>query len=294
MGKINCLCGRKRTSKINRLFSIILSLFSCIMINANAQDSNELLSKMFKKTAQIQTLKYYLIIHQRIKGIMHIQKAYIKIQRNPLKIYYRQDVGYKAELLFIEGQNNNKALVNLRTLPFFNLNLDPYGSLMRKNQHHTIFDADFNYGVGIVEILFNKYKSNNSILINQDGTVLWDGNECYKLILQNLNFAYVDYKVNQGENITSLAAKLKLNDYMILELNNLSKYYSVKTGQLIKIPNDYAYSMELYLDKQRYIPLYMKIYDDKGLYEQFEFTNVEIDPKFAPDEFSKTFKEYKF
>jgi len=38
----------------------------------------------------------------------------------------------------------------------------------------------------------------------------------------------------------------------------------------------------------------MEIYDDKGLFEQYQFSEVQINPVFSENDFSETNKEYGF
>jgi outer membrane lipoprotein-sorting protein len=42
------------------------------------------------------------------------------------------------------------------------------------------------------------------------------------------------------------------------------------------------------------LPVYIKAYDDKGLYESYEFSNLEINGVISPAEFTKGYKGYKF
>ena len=71
-------------------------------------------------------------------------------------------------------------------------------------------------------------------------------------------------------------------------------YDDVRSGQLIKIPNDYSPKMVLYIDKKRKIPLIIKVYDEDGLYQQYEFKNVKVNPTFSADEFSKSNPAYGY
>jgi len=50
----------------------------------------------------------------------------------------------------------------------------------------------------------------------------------------------------------------------------------------------------LYIDKTNYLPVVQIIYDDKGLFGQYEYNSLIVNPVFAPDEFTSKFKDYKF
>jgi outer membrane lipoprotein-sorting protein len=52
--------------------------------------------------------------------------------------------------------------------------------------------------------------------------------------------------------------------------------------------------VELFLDKKTFLPHIQVVYDENGLFEQYEMYNVEINPYFAPDEFSTSNKNFGF
>ena len=41
-------------------------------------------------------------------------------------------------------------------------------------------------------------------------------------------------------------------------------------------------------------PLLIKVQDQKGIFQQYEFHQVKVDPPFHPDEFSAAFPDYGF
>ena len=52
--------------------------------------------------------------------------------------------------------------------------------------------------------------------------------------------------------------------------------------------------MILYIDKKTFIPIKVMVYDELGLFEEYEFYNLKINTAFENDEFTKGFKEYGF
>ena len=96
---------------------------------------------------------------------------------------------------------------------------------------------------------------------------------CYKIIIDNKDFAYENYTVGENESITSIARKLRISEYMILEVNpKFNDYFDIlKKGQIIKVPNAYAKYVTLYIDQLYFLPISIKILDDKGLYEQYDY-----------------------
>lgn len=128
-----------------------------------------------------------------------------------------------------------------------------------------------------------------------EGIVDWKGREFYKVVLDNRDFSYFTYEVQKGENLSSIANKFSVSDYMIMEANKSIKWYDdVKKGEKIKVPNTYARRIVLYLDKIYYLPFVQQIYDDKGLFEQFEMSSFIHNPNFDPAEFTPNYRDYHF
>jgi len=115
------------------------------------------------------------------------------------------------------------------------------------------------------------------------------------LIFTNPNYKLISYTTQKNETPLSIAKKNHINFYSILENNPSLKVTDViKPGTKIVIPNDYASKMELFVSKEKYYPLYIKIYDNKGFYEEFTFQQVNINAVFKDLDFSETNPNYKF
>ena len=113
--------------------------------------------------------------------------------------------------------------------------------------------------------------------------------------MQNPNFTHTTYIVKEDESLIDIAKRLSINEYMILDLNDdVDSYTDISEGQVLKIPNDYAKKMSLYLDKEYLLPVFVKVYDDKGLYEHFEYVNLKVNPVIKAEEFTRDYKEYDF
>ena len=82
---------------------------------------------------------------------------------------------------------------------------------------------------------------------------------------------------------------------MILELNpNVDDYYDIDKGDVIIRPNDYGKTITLLIDIEREIPLKLIVHDDKGLYEQYEFLDLTLNPEINREEFSDKYDDYGF
>lgn len=254
----------------------------------------EVLEKSFKAIHDVKSLKYHLKIIERGKKGFNYYESAVKFNKNPRQIYlYIKGI----EVLFLEGKNNNKALVNPGGFPYITLNLDPMGDLMRQDQHHTLNEMGYDYFSTVIQHTLKKVdRSHFDDYFKLLGEEKINNRQCYKIIINNKDFAYKDYTVQAGESITSIARKFFVSEYMILEKNPKFKDYfdPLKKGQVIKVPNSYCRSVLLYIDKFYFVPVSVKVIDDKGLFEEYNYHFLQVNPKFEEGEFTRTYKDYKF
>lgn len=255
--------------------------------------AKEIIFKMIKTIDELERLKYSLkIIERGKKGYNHYESS-VKLSRKPRKIYlYIKGI----ELLWVSGWNNNKAYVKPNSFPYVNLSLDPLGYLMRQDQHHTLNEMGVDYFGGLIEYMALKNGKRFDTYFKLDGEERINNRPCYKIIIDNKDFGYENYTVGDNESITSIARKLHISEYMILEVNpKFNDYFDIlKKGQVIKVPNAYAKHVTLYIDQLYFLPISIKILDDKGLFEQYDYHFLQVNPKIDDTEFTKDFKDYKF
>lgn len=274
---------------------IVLCLFFGFKLSAQKPSltTKEMVFKMIKSIDDVERLKYSLKITERgKKGFNHYESS-VKLNRKPRKIYlYIKGI----ELLWVSGWNNNKAYVKPNSFPYVNLSLDPLGFLMRQDQHHTINEMGFDYFGSVVEYMALKVNDKFDQYFKLEGEERYNNRPCYKVVIDNKDFGYENYTVGTNESITSIARKLHISEYMILEVNpKLNDYFDIlKKGQILKVPNAYAKHVTLYIDQLYFLPVGVKVLDDKGLYEQYDYHYLQVNPKFEDVEFTKTYKDYKF
>lgn len=249
---------------------------------------------MISTARSVQSLQYEMYKWERIGGKILHEKNFIKWRRSPRSVYLKITEPSVMEVLYVEGRNGNKALVNPgRFIP--NLNLDPNGELMRRDQHHTIFATGFDYTVELIEDLINKYNDQSYSIAKYLGEETVHGRACHKIELASPNFKYVPYTVGRGENLVAIARKLKLNELMILEKNSSVKnYYSVKAGQKIEVPTSFTARTIVCVDKITHLPALVQVFDDKGLFERYEYKRVVVNPRFKDEEFQSNYADYGF
>ena len=253
----------------------------------------EIVSKSLKSIKEVKGLKYHLKITERGKKGFNFYESVVKFSRNPRLIYlYIKGI----EVLWVQGQNEGRALVKPNSFPYFNLNLDPMGNLMRQDQHHTLNEMGYDYFASIIQNTMDKLGDKFEHVFSVDGEERINNRPCFKIIVDNKDFRYIDYTIGEGESITSIARKFYIAEYMILEKNPKFKDYFdiLKKGQIIKIPNWYARTVIMYVDQLYFLPISMKVFDDKGLFEEYNYHHLQVNPKFEENEFTKTFKGYGF
>jgi outer membrane lipoprotein-sorting protein len=273
------------------IISISILFFSFSKNEKTVYNSQEILKNIFASIANIKTLRYNVSCNERINGKMHTESQ-VKLQINPRKIY----LSLKGpEILWIQGENNGDALVNPGAFPYINLNLDPFGLLMFKDQHHTIHEMGVHYLEDIMKDGLVKAGNNIDKHFVILGEEIYNRHTCYRLSIAFPDFLWENYIVKKGETIISIARRLHVSEYMVLEKNtNVSWYDDVKAGQIIQVPNVYAKLTLLLIDKESFLPLNNTVFDDKGLFETYEYLNLQVNSPISPEEFTKNYKDYHF
>jgi hypothetical protein len=272
-------------------------LFSFIMLTAFEVVHDvrpiKILSQMNDSIKNIKTLRVNISALERLETGFNHADSEIKLQSNPKKLYFRNTIK-KIEILYNSGKSNNKAIVKPNAFPFITLALDPSGNLMRKNQHYTIHELGFEFIGKSVSLTISKDKEGLNNFKNY-GKVLKNGFNCYLIEYENKNFGYIDYVVGEKETVSSIASKFCVNDYLIRYKNDLLNDYGyIKHGKTIKIPNLYCKKATLYIDEKLMLPVVVSLFDDVGVFENYEFSKIEINKPIKEEEFLRTYKDYHF
>lgn len=280
---------------LTNIFLAFLLVFSYPAF-AQRNDVKEEIFKMLAACDSLKTSSFNLLSTEHLKdGTYHKSEILAKLQRNPKNVYiYCIDPNPGAECLWRAGKLNNLLLINPNGFPFFNLKLNAYHPLLRNGQHHTVEQLGFDYIAEIFKHYIEQDGEKIFDLFILNGTAEFDGRQCKVLQYENPAFAYDSYVIKEKENLTRVAHANYISDYMLLAINKLKSYDGVKPGQEIKLPATYGKKIVLYLDERTHLPLVQMIYDEKGLYEKYEFKSFVLNPQFIPDDFSPDNKKYGF
>lgn len=280
-----------------RLGAALLLLFAAAMPTLSAQKitPRQLLDKMYTAITNAKTMSFELYSEERFDGKMEKKTIDFRLCESPKKIYLKNQAD-GIELLYAQGTNNNKVLINPNGFPWINLSLSLYNDKVRDKNHHLLTTAGYAFTQKLVKKIeeeIKKQKKELDEIFAYKGDIEFEGRSCYKLEMETKDYKWSAYTVPADEDLEKLTLRLNIPEYAVKERNKLS-YGTVKAGKVIQIPNAYAQKCVFYIDKQNHLPIVQLLYDDKGLYEKFEYRKMQINPKFAANEWTTECSSYGF
>ena len=159
---------------LTKISILVSTLFYSWTYETKPEYKLNIINQMFINARQVKTASYTLRKIERIKG-EHVEEVNdVRLNIEPFQLYFKQIKPVKGlEILYPNQQQGKKALINPNSFPMINLNLDPKGYLMRRNQHHTLHKSGFAYLVSISEHLINKYPDQIEHMINLKEAYEW-------------------------------------------------------------------------------------------------------------------------
>ncbi len=276
--------------KPNCIIILILVLNS----ELQAQSPGELIRTMIDYSMQLEGFTAEITKEERIDGELVKQITAVKLIREPFQLYLNQRFPKEGVEILCNGKQG-KAYINPNSFPWFNLSLDPYGSLMRRNQHHTVYDSGFDLLANIINKELARIGNDTTTHLFYRGVKNVNQRPSYLIEMINPTYKIIPYTVKLGEDLMGIAKSLNISSYAILELNTEVDFYDdVSPGQELMVPASYARKMELYIDQEYMLPLIFKVYDDDGLYAQYAYHKFILNPNFKPNEFTSEYVEYGF
>jgi hypothetical protein len=247
---------------------------------------------MVEAIQHVKTARYKLHAVERVGNRVLTADSEIKLNVSPRKLYFKNHKG--IEVLYVEGQHEGNALVFPNSFPFVTLQLNPLKSIMRSNQHHSIFDLGFEQIGKVIKNTSDRHLAQHDKVFFLLDDVVHHGRVCYKIYSDIQDFRYIQYTVRKGETVRSIADKFAIGEFRIhLKNPNLHLTDPIKEGKVLTIPNYYADKTILYVDKELMLPVYIKVFDDEGLYEYYDFSELVINQAFQPLEFSRKYPGYR-
>ena len=269
----------------------------CILLeNGDSITCQKALTSMFNSVYSLEYAKFKMISHERIGGEMQKNQAVVYVNYAPRKIFLRgfnSDGELANEVLYLQAENDNKALISPNGFPYFNLTLEPTGGTMRHNRHLTILEAGGRYLVDMLRIGVTNYMqsgdSTDRFLIERESKNL------LKLTVSNPDYAFVKYTVKPNETVRELCFRLGIPEYKLIEINDgIDGFDDLEDGIEILIPNFYAQKLELTIRESDFVPLHVKIYDELGLFSEYEYLYFDCHPYVDDQTFNSENPAYTF
>jgi len=250
----------------------------------------QLLSQLTAAIQNLKSLRCAADASERIGTKYTKDRSTMKLAFNPLRVYLKNGKG--VEVLYVAGQNNGDAWVNPNAFPYVTLSLAPEGSLMRKGQHHTVLQAGFGTITDLLEGSASRSDKSFNRSFRYTGDTTVQGRPHYVLRSDYPQFRYVAYKAGKNETPATVAVRFGCGEYRILERNKLDVGEKLSEGQVLQVPNSYGRRTLIVVDPKTFLPAVVAVYDDRGLYEKYDFSGVVANQPIAPAEFTKNYSGY--
>ncbi len=283
---------------------LLLTLLSSFFLRLNAAGntnitSRDIINSMLLSIDKVKALKYTFKAYERIGSDTEYSEFDVKMSAKPFKVYMltKSERNKGVEVLYVDGLHDNRALVNAgKLIP--NLKFSPYSARMREKQHNTLLQSGFNTLATIVRNAIKRAETQRpgefESFFKYEGEVSWEGRQCYKIVIEDPEFTYVEYTVKDGEDINTISERNMICGFLILEKNGIKNFDDLKPGMKVKIPTSYAKRTILYIDKANNMPVVQIMFDDKGQFEKYEFHKLQVNPAIAEIEFTPDFDGYGF
>ncbi len=273
---------------------VLLLFLGMINLSLIGQDAEVIVAKMLKSIDNCRSMEFDLETRERFGTAYSEGSGHLKLQVEPFKLYMKQQSPNAGiEILYNEGENNNKAIVNPPG-PIKAINLSTNSGKMRKHNHYSILDIGFKNVANLIRKTKAEVGENFNNHFKLSETLDVEGNSCYLLVITFDELDYIEYTVPTDILLRDLADKKLLSEFKIMELNGITSYGKIKEGTQLQLPTRFTNRIELYINKSSYLPISQALFDDQGLFERYEYKNLIVNPAFKPDEFTPSFKEYSF
>ena len=284
--------------KINKSIILVTYIFvSYSLFSQNNSLKREIIVKVIDSINAHNQLEFEMFRSERNERNEFVDgKFYAKMNNSPFKIYVKNEKPKKgAEILYVEGENDNKVLLNTNSFPYISLSLNSENSLLLSGGHHYIKEAGFGKISKILNFDMEKFQDNFLKKISYEGIYNWNNKKCYKIRIEYEDYQPINYYAKKGETLYKICENKLINIAKIKELNpDLDISKKLLDNQEITITNHYFKILVLYIDLENYFPIYQIVYDENGLYEKYIYTKLVINKLIKNEEFNREYKDYNF
>ncbi|MEZ4827903.1 MAG: LysM peptidoglycan-binding domain-containing protein [Bacteroidia bacterium] len=242
-------------------------------------EAGKILQSMHEQIRSISHHSYHLKVEERrTDHSIHQAEMLVSVQNEPLKVQLEPLKPNKGALIEYDAASNSREAVVTpsKWVPAVRFSEDIHGKMLRRG-HYAINETTLAFFDRVVsqleETFVQKEVYGQSVRYPGDETV--EGLACYRIELFDPTYTINTYTVKEGESLISIARKQRVNPYKIRELNpEIEDYYQISPGQRIRIPSSYCKRCVVLVDKTQFLPRRMEVYDEKGCFEKFVFSQL--------------------
>lgn len=260
---------------------ILSILYILLAVNVVFSQQLSPIEKMLNKMDSINTISCIIKSTERLSDGIAVVEQKVVSSSNPLRCkieFIHPKKG--AKVIYDESVSTDELHYEPAGFPYFNLKLDPLGSLARKNNHYTVREVGFSYFSNII-----KHEIKNKSIQFETKKVIMNGKEHYLVHAKYTDFTTIPYKMKKGETIREIALKKRLSEYLILYLNDNLDSYDDWSDDEIQLPNHYCSEINIYIDPTIWLPSSIQISDEEGVFERYDYSNMKTNIKIEPKTF---------
>jgi outer membrane lipoprotein-sorting protein len=274
---------------------LVSACFNFTFAQPKQQDAEATLNKVLASIDRIRTLRFKILGKERFGNKFHQTNVLFKINQSPFKVYLK-DLDKGSEVLYVDGWNSGKCYINPNGFPYVNLSFSALNDRVRESQHNTIYEAGFHFFAASMRKSIAKIKKTNPRLADffkLTENVEVNGKKYLEVEMNNPNFGYIEYTLSKPMTPREVAFEQNLHEQMILNINGIGRK-TISAGTTIKVPTAYAKKIKFYIDPVLMLPVIQAIYDENGLFGYYVFSDIQVNPVIAPEEFTEKFSDYGF
>jgi outer membrane lipoprotein-sorting protein len=210
----------------------------------------------------------------------------------PFKVYVKYTTPpYKGREALYQGSkwNDGKIKASDKGLP--TVNLEIYGKMAMKDQHHPITHIGFDFAIKNTIKSIDDAKAAGELDIKATGTDKIGGRGCTKIEVKYNSKAGQEHQSVKGDTWFSVSDKYSI-DYYVLLHHNQGKKLGKDT---LWVPKYYGSKQEFCIDDASGLPIKSQTWDHNGkLYESYTYTKFNINVGLTDADFDPENENYGF
>lgn len=254
--------------------AVLFLLFGATPSNPEVEDLNQ---AMFAAIDQIAYHDFELEKHERVGEYVGFEKWDVKVNYEPYWINLDRSIPEDGPSLYWhEDENDGDAKVEPNGFPWFDLYLDPRGKTLNKNAHHNIFSLGLkHFGKVWRSMCYNngQLRTETKLL----GQEKLEDKMTWVISVSVSDYSTISVTIKDEGSLFEISERyLVPADKIVLINPDVDDLFDISKGQEILVPNCYAMSGKLWIDKTTMLPVQQEVYDEKGLYERYVYLDLEV------------------